>query len=86
MNILAALPFEESPAMILTILSLGLMFSGFIFRKRLFNLFSVPAFIALALYFTDNIPMVVMFVCMILYNIYYALIADVVEWLYCMYI
>lgn len=65
---------SNSPVFIIAVFAIILMIIGFKSNRRIFNLFSIPAFIYLAVYFNDSTALIIMFVALIIYNIYYAFI------------
>jgi len=66
---------SNTPLFIVAVLAIVLMWMGITTRKRIFNLFSVPALIYLAVYFSSSVALMVMFVGLIIWNGYYAFIA-----------
>lgn len=66
---------STTPVFIIAVFAIILMIIGFKSNKRIFNLFSIPAFIYLAIFFNDSVALIIMFVALIIYNIYYAFMA-----------
>lgn len=56
-------------------IALTLMIFGISSEKRIFNLLSIGAFITLAIEFSDNVGMLIMFFGLIVFNIYYTFLA-----------
>jgi hypothetical protein len=67
---------SNTPLLIVAILAIVLMWMGISTKKRIFNLMCVPALIYLAVYFSSSIPLMIMFVGLIIWNGYYAFIAE----------
>ncbi|MGD9580344.1 MAG: hypothetical protein AB7V50_03155 [Vampirovibrionia bacterium] len=70
---------SNTPLFIIAVLAIVLMWMGITTKKRIFNLFAVPALVYLAVYFSSSIPLIIMFVGLIIWNGYYAFIAEVVD-------
>jgi len=69
----------NTPLFIVAAITVVLMIIGMVFNKRIFNLLSIPGYIYLAIYYSSSIPLVLLFVGLIAWNIYYSFIADVYE-------
>ena len=63
---------SNTPLFLIGGLSLVLMILGMTKNTRIFNLFAIPGFIYLAVYYAESIPLIIMFVGIIMWNIYYA--------------
>ena len=59
----------------LVILSFGFLIMGFITRQRIYNLLSIPGFLAIALLF-DTIPIYIAMVGVSIWQFYYAFWGD----------
>jgi hypothetical protein len=63
---------SNTPLFIVAGIALVLMIIGMKNGQRIFNLFSIPAFIYLGVYYSESVPLILMFVALIIWNIYYA--------------
>lgn len=61
--------------LVLVVLGFSLLIMGFITKQRIYNLLSIPSFIAFAITF-DEIPIYILMVGLILWQVYYAFWGD----------
>jgi hypothetical protein len=59
------------------IITLTLMVMGHLTNKRVFNVFSTVGFVALAIELSDYIALIILFVGIIIYELYYAFFANI---------